>query len=541
MLVLAGLNSSVAVAAVVPPVIPGITGNASDPSNIPCSLNGTPGLCVYTSSDTGEGDNNGHFFMDRIRGFFTSDNGKTWVDKGDLVRESDLDKSKANGFVPDVSTASGFQGPKHVWAPDAIRVGNTNTYYLYVPDIKDAAAINTSGRVGVLRSTTGPFGSFSLLGYVKSSAGEPGHMSDPDVIRVGTDYWLSWTDGDGANCGVAGLQGLVIARLNSDMITYVESTKRGISPSGMKPTFGECRSGAGRPYLEGSSIYDLSNMGNGVSISMPGITDDPQQKYVMTMSAAPAGTPPECAVSLGYEGTNLQAIAYATSDTVDGSAGPDGIAGYTYRGILFCGGSAEWTNHGSLAVLNTWNTPSSKRLVYLYHDGPSYPHNRKPRVDCVIDSYGKLLTQHRTNEGLSWCMTAWSVVAFSTNGKWVTGEDATNGGPPAGTIQTRADRIGWWEEFQLFNTGTTMRIQARTNKKWIRINSSNELFADQATVDTAADFVLESHPELGDVWYIKILVNNQYQYVRADPSSKHLKLAGTVPDSSFLFHINTMY
>ena len=67
MLVLAGLNSSVALAAVVPPVIPGITGNASDPSNIPCSLNGTPGLCVYTSSDTGEGDNNGHFFMDRIR------------------------------------------------------------------------------------------------------------------------------------------------------------------------------------------------------------------------------------------------------------------------------------------------------------------------------------------------------------------------------------------------------------------------------------------------------------------------------------------
>ena len=228
----------------------------------------------------------------------------------------------------------------------------------------------------------------------------------------------------------------------------------------MKPTFGECRSGAGRPYLEGSSIYDLSNMGNGGKYSMPGITDDPQQRYVMTMSAAPAGTPPECATSLGYEGSNLQAIAYATSDTVDGSAGPDGITGYTYRGILFCGGSAEWTNHGSLAVLNTWNTPSAKRLVYLYHDGPSYPHNRKPRIDCVIDSYGKLLTQHRTNEGLSWCMTAWSVVAFSTNGKWVTAEDATNGGPPAGTIQTRADRIGWWEEFQLFNTGTTMRIQA---------------------------------------------------------------------------------
>lgn len=89
-------------------------------------------------------------------------------------------------------------------------------------------------------------------------------------------------------------------------------------------------------------------------------------------AAKPTSTPKECTTSVGGPGSANEVIAWATSSYAQGP--------YTYKGIVMCGKSDEWTNQATV------QTVSNGRKVMVYHDSPANIKERKLHAECLFTS-----------------------------------------------------------------------------------------------------------------------------------------------------------
>jgi hypothetical protein len=320
-------------------------GNGSDPHITACTdpTTGANGFCMYTSVDMGQqyAYSGNHYPMRETKAYFSPNGSDSWIDKGVVFQESTLDSwvprrtsctnanppSNNKPAAPDVA---GNCRAYHLWAPAAIKSGNF--YYLYVPDVEDTSNdappnISTSSQIAVARSSS-PFGPFTYQGTVS----DYGYMSDPDVLIDGSDRIIVWADGDNSTCG-----GIQSALLDTDMRTILEHSRQFLSFSGVQ-ALGDCDGAGGDagPYIEGASIYKTGT------------------NWTIYFAAKPMHVPTECATGVGGSNTANEVIGWATA------ASPQGP--YTYKGIVMCGSSTEWTNQATVITAN------NGRKIMVYHD-----------------------------------------------------------------------------------------------------------------------------------------------------------------------------
>jgi hypothetical protein len=362
---------AVPITAALPPALANESGglylspnNASDPDMVQCSFQGVNGYCMYTSQDLNQ---SGNYPMSNTLGFFSTD-GYSWTAEGTVLSEQAyIDQ----GWVP--------ANAKHLWAPDAYQ-GVDGNWYLFVPDVTDVNQQHSSSFIGVSRSTNGPFGPFTPIARITNPMTDPAHnnqawnggyASDPDVLSVpvrGGGRWMVFANGDtsSTNCGT-----LSIAALDDSMTSI--SNSQLITINGAS-ALGTCGS-TGQPYEEGASLYYSAQWGPEV----PG-------PFLLVFAAKPTSTPSGCAANLGQPNSANEVIAYATASSVTGP--------YTYKGILMCGSSTEWTNQATLMPLRTLFGNDTAIAMY-YHDGPAGNHNRKVHAQCLPFGGGNFVATMR--------------------------------------------------------------------------------------------------------------------------------------------------
>ena len=108
--------------------------------------------------------------------------------------------------------------------------------------------------------------------------------------------------------------------------------------------------------------------------------------FLLVFAAKPTSTPSGCAANLGQPNSANEVIAYATATSVTGP--------YTYKGILMCGSSTEWTNQATLMPLRTLFGNDTAIAMY-YHDGPAGNHNRKVHAQCLPFGGGNFVATMR--------------------------------------------------------------------------------------------------------------------------------------------------
>jgi hypothetical protein len=493
------------------PSPPLVNRNASDPFITTCYDYSAQqsGLCLYTSQDLGlkcPWPDCG-FAMNGTRQWFTTGvadyNGNlVWLDKGLAFNEDQYPWVKK---PPQISNPT-----NHQWAPAMAQGPAPGTpwrpmYYLYVPDVTDPTTKdgqNKSSEIGVSKSTNA-FGPWTLMenqGVVEAigsngqrlipSLNNKGYMSDPDVFPSqffvqDVQRYMLWANGTGSNCGT-----LSIAKLNSDMRTLDATNKSKaedfqISISNLNKLPGPCPGGV--PYLEGPSLFDFTitapELSQKFDNKLPG-------KYTLVFPAGmkSGGIPSECQSKWGETNTDKQVIAYATSDSDD----PTGS--YTYRGVLMCGSTTEYTNQATIFQATTaWGSP---RLIMIYHDNGDNPANRKVHAECMTivpdgddpanTTKKKFAINDRTKEGYTWCLRSHHIVALRARhkGSYVGANDPEHGkGVQTSYGGNERTRIGPWEWFEMTVVGqdssgnNMVRFRARSTDQFVSARNE-KLYAD---------------------------------------------------------------
>ena len=448
----------------------------ADPHIFRCTDPATPsvlGYCMVTSSDMGQqftypencvetGTFCWNYYPMSRTFMYYSPTGlpNTWVDKGSVVDETDIP------WVPDGDSAVGEVGDAlHQWAPSAHKWGNY--YYLYVPNVPDISsevALYTKGDIAVWRSES-PFGPYEYRGHM-SENGDFGYMSDPDVLVDGANRYLVWATGAPKNCGEF-KTAVMTGHKTIDPATIETLDINGLDVLGSCDPDGPIGP-VGRPYVEGASLYKF---------------DDPQMPgpYTLVFPVKPDDTdgdgdddaPKECS------GNTNSVIAYATSDTPDGSAGPDRIEGYTYRGIIMCGSTTEWTNQATITKVDAFG--NNAPYVIAYHDSPASVKMRHIHAECLFAGGGMIAGVYRQPQdaqyGFNDCV---GDGAFAFSGMHVVDPEqsskptiltAPNAGADAVVLSKYA--VGPWERFKLFERSDgTWVIQSLANKKYLCSNAT---------------------------------------------------------------------
>jgi hypothetical protein len=394
--------------------------NTSDPFAINCSdaATGFSGTCLYTSSDNGTGATGANPYpMSQTRLFTLADGldpsvQTNWRSRGVVFDESQI--TTPNGFVP--------PGANHLWAP-AVSYGPNGEYLLYVPDITDINDPHTSSRIAVARSSS-PFGRFDFVKQIAT----PGYASDPEIFQsFEPARYLLFANGDGTNCG-----GLSIARLNESTFTDIVGTPQEIQISGISTLgiSGSC-TGKSHPYMEGPSMFWT-----------PGIAGDLPGPYMLVFAAQPSTAPAECR-NFGQPNTANEVIAYATADSPTGT--------FTYKGILMCGSSSEYTNQAYIWPMTT--TTGQRRMVMIYHDGAGTNHNRKVHAECLWYGAGTIAMATRSATDFPGCMhgvdsNAWALRSRGWPGQGVWSAQPTDA-TGNGRLYSNRAAVGPWERFDV--------------------------------------------------------------------------------------------
>jgi hypothetical protein len=451
----------------------GPTRNGADPHITRCIDPATPdieGYCMVTSSDMGQsfaypdgcevtGGCLNYYPMKQTYLYYSPDGlPSTWVDKGVIARETDI-------VDPDWVPANAY----HQWAPSLVKWGTR--YYLYVPnacDITDvpAPSIHDCSRIGVWRSPQyNPFGPYEYRTYM---ADDLGYMSDPDVLVLPgghpeANMLMIWATGVPRNCGEFKTAWM------DDHRTLLTDTVKTVTISGLS-VLGKCDpDGPGgpiapvdRPYVEGASLYKF---------------DDPQMPgpYTLVFPVKPDDTnndggddiPKECKSSAGGPNNANSVIAYATATNPQGP--------YTYKGIIMCGSTTEWTNQATITKVDAWE--SNAPYVIAYHDSPASIKERKIHAECLFAGGGKIAGVYRQPQnaqyGFNTCVGTNTGFAFSGL-HIVDPEQASKPtiltAPNAGADPVALSRyaVGPWERFKLiWRTDGTYVIQSLANNKYL--------------------------------------------------------------------------
>ena len=423
----------------------GTVGNASDPHAFPCKRNNVEGYCLVTSKDLNAapinpgGPAENYYPMDTTLSFFSSD-GLYWGIQGNAINEQTIQ----NAGFPGMGTND------HLWAPAVRPVKNTNGtwgYYLYTPDLTNAGD-KLASKIFVSYSTDPLVGygttnipNFTQGGVAKKVAqlNGTGYMSDPEVFtdladRTSPDLskdYLIWANGDYSTCG-----DISIAKM-TNVGTINTATAQRITINGLS-VLGTCGS-SGHPYIEGASLYRSDWWKSAPQGGYPG-------PYVLVAAIKPSVVPPQCAVAGNTNNTN-QVIGYATSTSVTGP--------YTFRGVLSCGSTTEWTNQGTIQEVKT--EKGEWRLVLVHHDGLAAPgqtpRNRQMHSECLLTTgAGQFLTSPKSSEGAvsnpfngakGWCLSGKAGTIFALksqqNNKYVVSKPDTQ-------LAATSSAIGLWEQ-----------------------------------------------------------------------------------------------
>ncbi|GIH28716.1 hypothetical protein Aph01nite_70260 [Acrocarpospora phusangensis] len=392
-------TGSAAYADVLPnnPIIPD---KSSDPNAWLCYdyNTGQNGICLYTSRDDSpsgwnyNGDN--PYPMTKTRLYYlplgaNPGTQSNWQAKGSTV-------DSVPGVVFQESQYSWVPAnAKHLWAPTAF-YNSLGKYFLLVPDVS-GSNVHTSSRIGVSDSTS-PFGPFTYRRRLNLDSGpNSGYASDPSMSYGPLFPWLTYANGDFNNCGK-----ISIAQLSFEMDSVHSGWPKhfAINPATPGPfTLNGVPTGGGGNanlrgcnnnsdyYFEGPELFQryVSNVG---------------LKYYLMFAVKPASTPPQCTTAMGEPGTANEAIAYAMADDIEGP--------YTYKGIIMCGSSTEWTNQAS--IVQAWG-PNSSNNLFFYHDGASGgPHTRKVHAECFrfnADGTIPKLTRTSSTSSSRWVGNCW--------------------------------------------------------------------------------------------------------------------------------------
>ena len=380
-LVAVGLNASAAQAEDIPGWFTPNARNSSDPSIMPCTYrnNGqspVETLCMYTSSDMatrGYTPDNYYPMSETYLYMLKPGSGidpgiqSNWYDEGVMFKES---------WYPWVKPRDAQTDANHLWAPTAAR-GRDGNYYLYVPDISGTTTteVHTESHIGVSMSIDprGPFNYQKQLTY--NGLGVAGYASDPTVmstvhapISTASTTWIAWANGDYETCG-----NFSVARLDDIDMSTLLTAPRELAVVELPAGMDTCTRSGGfhgtvsHAYMEGPELYDVTGLG------LPG-------PFMLLFAIKPNSNPSGCSSS-------NEAIAYAT--------GTDPLLPFTYRGIVMCGSTTQWTNQASL---HAYRDSGSAHYLVAYHDAPTsgvIPQNRHAHIGCLpmFAGAGPLLTR----------------------------------------------------------------------------------------------------------------------------------------------------
>lgn len=539
---------------------------ASDPFIFDCNIPVAPftrGKCMVTSQDlvqspigTFGSDDYNPYPMSETRGMYSTD-GKNWQEMSSpAVTEAKIGRS----------------GTKHLWAPAVAFHDKTGAdqYFLYTPDLETPADTLTA-RIYVTYSSN-PVAGYGdnaipnaggvkwreILGSPTSGTEHDNlYMSDPEVFsdqplaskftNHSNDYLL-WADGDGSTCGALSLRKMTSpyevqpftqrsqAYLTINDLLTGNGVDGGIggaaAPANGQPGdqgLGTCtktKRGSGliqRPYIEGGSLFrsdhwTFAAAGN----QRPG-------PYVMVFAAKPSQTPGVCKAG-GQPNTANEVIAYATASTVTGP--------YTYKGIIMCGSSTEWTNQATL--MEVTSAAGEERLVMVYHDAPnvaaSQGQQRKLHSECLFTYKGQFLLTQRSPEGAmdhlgasKWCLVNNDIRSLKSvsSGMWVTSKSTG--------LWATGVQIGNWEHFAMTSTGVSgqYNLLARNGNKYVTAaTAGNVVKASSFTPgnSTRLNFVLVS----GSIYRIRDN-NGLYWKVQSDGSIKPGSANPSSTDTTYQF------
>jgi hypothetical protein len=504
--------------------LPGITENGSDPMVTKCRFNNRNGFCMVTSQDVGTGATTANGYpMNRTKGYFSTD-GLNWQDQGAIFDESKITTDKAFGFVP--------QGSNHLWAPDLVPMPD-GTFRLYEPDVSDnsEAGSHVSSRIAMATSTS-PFGPFTVQGTVGfSDGGFVQYASDPEVLTDNGNQTLFWVNGDGASCGE-----YMYAPMSSDGLSVSGRNTYALAINGIPSWYGSCHRAntgypyaADYPYMEGASVFKTADLAPDLT-GLPG-------PYILVMPVATPNQPPECQL---FGGGNHSVLAYATADNATGP--------YTYRGVLMCGSTTEWTNQAYLAEVTASN--GAKRIALYYHDGTvaNGSPNRKLHAECLWYGGGTFAMATRSVTGFSDCMNG------ADSNTWVIRRPGQVNGQFREIVSTEVDSggvltasraaVGPWEKFQVATTahttlapnvsGTfTVNVVSQANMKFVCADNAGNgaLIANRTTAGAWEQFKLVTNRT---TMTLTATINNK---VVATQSNQRLVANSATGDSFLILHL----
>jgi hypothetical protein len=340
------------------------------------------------------------------------------------------------------------------------------------------------------------FGLFIYQGTVPNTSG---YMSDPDVFVDGDNRYLTWADGDGSNCG-----GLKSAKLNSDMRTLVSGTTQTLTVNGLG-VLGDC-GGKGRPYLEGPSLYKWN-------------FNNPVHSWNLFFAAKPTSVPTECnANNTGKNSANTtnEVIAWATADLAQGP--------FTYRGIIMCGSTTEWTNQATIT------STSNGRMIIIYHDGPAAPNRqRKLHAECLYLNFGEIGGVYRQAQnapyGFDNCTQSNANSAF----EGLRAEDPQQPGLPTiistlnggGDLKANRYAVGPWERyrFELVTSPDTYAIRSLANNQFV-CGPANNVTPLAPTCTSASGTALFIKQNIVKTEYFRLLAASGGGYVSIAADAK---------------------
>jgi hypothetical protein len=376
---------------------------SSDPFITLCTTGGTSGLCLYTSQDmtaAGDPQSTGNYYpMDHTHLYFLpagADPGGQWTDGGSVLAESQYP------WVPGDPNGPVQYRTNHLWAPTMHR-GMDGFYYLFVPDVSDKtpSGQQTSSHIGVSKSVD-PAGPFTYVGQLTlSGAPLAGYASDPSIMEVigfgpPQDRVLTMVYADGANttCG-----GISEAQLDLDMTDLLTAPTQ-LSIAGLPAGLDGCDTSSGvhvgHAYMEGPELYDMSDTAGSNPMVYPN-----GDRYLLIFAIKPTNTnAPGCSSS-------NEAIGYATASDPLGTLQSDGSRAFTYRGIIMCGSSTQWTNQASILGYRMPDEMADPRFILFYHDSAtsgSIPQNRQVHAECLSITNSGVQTNVPRTTNFSYCM-----------------------------------------------------------------------------------------------------------------------------------------
>jgi hypothetical protein len=226
-------------------------------------------------------------------------------------------------------------------------------------------------------------------------------------------------------------------------------------------------------------------------------------------------------------------IAYATASTPQGP--------YTYKGIIACGSTTEWTNQATIMKVD--NATGSTPWMMVYHDSPADIKERKLHAECLFAGNGTIAGVYRqplTNaNGFNACMAGTN---FNYSGYGVSHSGGAGNQPlmmsaPGGggqTLNVSRTAVGPWERFREVSLSNgKVAYQSLANNKYV---CAGAVFGDayylQPACTSSSDSTAQFTKLTGNDGRFRLRAANNYWVSQVSYADGYYKL-GLWPSEAF--------